>query len=335
MKFKFLVLSIAIGLTAMILTSCSINLFKSLDTPKEIASLARISLEQAKSGNFQGAIANAAKVFQAISNESFRSSDFYNAIQTSDTSTSSRNEIESLTNFLNSTASTNTALKTAAEAMMNSINATMRLGGMTLANQFLKIYQKSSAQSISSASTPNYAIISGLELFLSSAHNTQLMNLLEALSSTLNRCDPSNSNWIIDVGIYSTLKIPIILFDSNGNGVLEPGDRIYTYLWNYQAKSFKSQITPQDYNNILYHTTLQTYKNIQKSTKIIQHLSTALTYFDKGLLMMIQQSPNSDILITLRKYVDQLEIAMYVVNAQMISGIQNLGGFINYFSGQL
>jgi hypothetical protein len=198
----------------------------------------------------------------------------------------------------------------------------MGLNAMTLANNFISLYRQSQNVSVSSVSTVDYALVfSAIKLLVSSSHNLQLMQLLEALSSTLNRFDSSNSAWLVSKGIYAALQIPIILFDSNENGMLDPQDQIFTYLWNYQTNTFKSQLTSADYNGIM-NVQLQTYNNIQKSNEVIADLSTALTNLDTGL-------PSGN---TLKNYITELEMAMYLVNAQTISQIRCLGDIQNYIS---
>ncbi len=207
--------------------------------------------------------------------------------------------------------------------MFNSISGMTGLNAVNLANSFISLYQQSQNVSVSSVSTADYALVfSAIKLLVSSSHNLQLMQLLEALSSTLNRLDPSNSTWLVSKGIYAALQIPILLFDSNGNGVLDPQDQIFTYLWNYQTNTFKSQLTSEDYNGILYNVQLQTYNNIQKSNEVIADLSTALSNLYAGL-------PSGNIL---SNYITELEMAMYVINAQTISHIQYLGDIQNYIS---
>ena len=333
---KYLFLLIGVIGVSIILSSCAINVFKALNTPTNTVALSQLAIDEANNGNFKEALSNSVQVLTAISTGTIPSTNIYNAVVTSDTSTSSRNTLASLTNFLNTTTSTSVALKNASEAMLNSISGSMGLNALNLANSFISFYNQSQSVSVSSASTSDYALIfSAIKLLVSSSHNIQLMQLLEALSSTLNRIDPSNSNWLISEGMYSTLQIPIILFDSNGNGVLDPQDQIFNYLWNYQTNTFKSQFTLQDYNGIMYNVQLQTYGNIQKSNQVIADLSTALSDFDTGLLDMIQSSSDpqtTQTLTTIRSYVDQLQMAMYVVNAQTISQVQYLGDIPNYIN---
>ena len=320
-KYAFLIIVI---LMSVILSSCALNVFKSLNTPTNTESLSQIAVDESNSGNFKDALSNSAQILSIVSNGTIPSTNLYNAVVLSDTSTSARATLASVTNFLNTTTSTSVALKNAAEAMLNSINGIVGLNAMTLASSFISLYQQSQSVSVSAVSTADQALIfSAIKLLVSSAHNLQLMQLLEALSSTLNRLDPSNPNWLISKGMYSALQIPIILFDSNGNGVLDSADQIFAYL------------TPPDYNGIMYNVQLQTYNNIQKSNEVYADLSTSLSSFDAGLLEMINSSTNAQtiqMLTTLRGYVDKLEIAMYVVNAQTISQIQYLGDIQNYIS---
>lgn len=320
-KYAFLIIVI---LMSVILSSCALNVFKSLNTPTNTESLSQIAVDESNSGNFKDALSNSAQILSIVSNGTIPSTNLYNAVVLSDTSTSARATLASVTNFLNTTTSTSVALKNAAEAMLNSINGIVGLNAMTLASSFISLYQQNQSVSVSAVSTADQALIfSAIKLLVSSAHNLQLMQLLEALSSTLNRLDPSNPNWLISKGMYSALQIPIILFDSNGNGVLDSADQIFAYL------------TPPDYNGIMYNVQLQTYNNIQKSNEVYADLSTSLSSFDAGLLEMINSSTNAQtiqMLTTLRGYVDKLEIAMYVVSAQTISQIQYLGDIQNYIS---
>ena len=333
---RYIFLLAVVVLVSVILSSCALNVFKELNKPTNVETLSQVAVDESNSGNFKAALSNSTQVLSTVSNGTVPSTNLYNAVVLSDTSTSARNILAAVTNFLNTTTSTSVALKNTAEAMLNSINGTMGLNAMTLANNFISFYQQSQSVSITSVSTSDYALIfSAIKLLVSSSHNLQLMQLLEALSSTLNRLDPSNLNWLVSKGIYSALQIPIILFDSNGNGVLDPQDQIFTYLWNYQTNTFKSQLTYADYYGIMYNVQLQTYNNLQKSNEVIANLSTALSALDAGLLEMINSSSDAQTiqtLTTLRSYVDKLEIAMYVVNAQTISHIQYLGDIQNYIS---
>lgn len=317
-KYIFLIIVV---LVSVILSSCALNVFKGVNTPTNTESLSQIAVDESNSGNFKDALSNSTQILSIVSNGTIPSTNLYNAVVLSDTSTSARNTLASVTNFLNTTTSTSVALKNAAEAMLNSINGAVGLNAMTLASSFISFYQQSQSVSVSAVSTADQALMfSAIKLSVSSAHNIQLMQLLEALSSTLNRLDPSNPNWLISKGIYSALQVPIILFDSNGNGVLDPTDQIFDYL------------TPQDYNGMMYNVQLQTYDNIQKSNEVYADLSTSLSNLDVGLLKMINSSTNAQTvqnLTELRDDVNKFEVHMYVVNAQIISQIQYLGDIQN------
>ncbi|MCL4407560.1 MAG: hypothetical protein M1542_05170 [Thermotogae bacterium] len=319
---RYIFLLGAIVLVSLILSSCAMNVFKGLNTPANIETLSQLAVDESNNGNFKDALSSSAQVLSTVSNSTIPSTNLYNAVALSDASTSARTTLASVTYFLNTTKSTSVALKNAAEAMLNSINGMMGLNAMTLANNFISLYRQSQNVSVSSVSTVDYALVfSAIKLIVSSSHNLQLIQLLEALSSTLNRFDSSNSAWLVSKGIYAALQIPIILFDSNGNGMLDPQDQIFTYLWNRQTNTFKSQLTSADYNGIM-NVQLQTYNNIQKSNEVIADLSTALTNLDSGL-------PSGN---TLKNYITELEMAMYLVNAQTISQIRCLGDIQNYIS---
>ncbi|BBJ27626.1 hypothetical protein [Athalassotoga saccharophila] len=311
---RYIFLLVLVVLVSLILSSCAINVFKGLNTPANTQNLSQIAINEANSGNFKEAISASVQVLNAVSNGTIPSTNIYSAVVLSDTSTSARNTLATVTNFLNTTQSTSVALKNAAEAMLSSINGTMRLNAITLASSFISIWQSQNLSVLSNTSSISTAYItSAINLIVSSSHNIQLMQLLEALSSTLNRFDPSNPNWLISKGIYAALQIPIILFDSNGNNVLDSQDQIFKYL-------------PADYNGILYKVQLQTYNNIQKSNELLADLSTALTSLDSGLNEMSQSNPQmAQTLTMIRSYIVQIETALYVVNAEMISQIQYLG----------
>ncbi len=330
---KYLFWVIAVTLVSVLLSSCALNVFKGLNTPTNTLALSQTAVDESNSGNFAGALSSSMQVLNTVSNGTVPSTDLYRAVVLSDTSTSARNTLSSVTNFLNTTTSTSLALKNTAEAMLNSINGTMKLNAVTLAASFISFYQHSQSVSVSSVSASDSTLVlSVIKLLISSSHNLQLMQLLEALSGTLIRFDPSNSNWLLSEGIYSTFQIPIILFDSNGNGVLDSGDQIFQYLWNYQTNTFKTQLTSQDYNGIIYNVQLQTYNNIQKSNEVYSNLSKALSDFSSALAAMINSSSNAQttqILTTIKGYVDRLELAMYAVNGLMISQIQYLGDIQN------
>jgi len=333
---RYIFLLAVVVLVSVILSSCALNVFKELNKPTNVETLSQVAVDESNSGNFKAALSNSTQVLSTVSNGTVPSTNLYNAVVLSDTSTSARNILAAVTNFLNTTTSTSVALKNTAEAMLNSINGTMGLNAMTLANNFISFYQQSQSVSITSVSTSDYALIfSAIKLLVSSSHNLQLMQLLEALSSTLNRLDPSNLNWLVSKGIYSALQIPIILFDSNGNGVLDPQDQIFTYLWNYQTNTFKSQLTYADYYGIMYNVQLQTYNNLQKSNEVIANLSTALSALDAGLLEMINSSSDTQlvqILTTIRVYIVEIASVIHNVDAQTISQIQYLGDIQNYIS---
>lgn len=332
---KYVFLLAILVVVSVILSSCGINVFKGMNTPSNTESLSKIAVDESNSGNFKDALSSSAQVLNTLSNNTIPSTNLYNAVALSDTSTSARNTLASVTNFLNTTTSTSVALKNAALAMLNSINGEMGLNAVTLAGSFISFYQQSQNVSASSASTANAIVFSAIRLLVSSSHNLQLMQLLEALSSTLNRLDPSNSNWLLSEGIYSALQVPIVLFDSNGNDVLDPNDQIFQYLWNYQTNTFKSQLTAQDYNGIMYNVQLQTYENIQKSTEVYTDLSKALSNLDAALSEMINSSTNAQTIQTLtsiKSYVDKLEMAMYLVNPLTISQIQYLGDIQNFIT---
>ncbi len=321
---RYIFLLFLVVLVSLILSSCAINVFKGLNTPANTQNLSQLAISEANSGNFKDALSASAQVLTAVSNGTIPSTDIYNAVVLSDTSTSARNTLATITNFFNTTKSTSVAIKNTAEAMLSSINGTMGLNAVTLASSFISLYQKSQNLSVLSntTSTSTADVLSAIRLIVSSSHNLELMQLLEALSATINRFEPSNLNWIISKGIYAALQIPIILFDSNGNSVLDPQDQIFKYL-------------PADYNGILYKVQLQTYNNIQKSNEFLADLSTALNAFDLGLNEMINSSSNPQLIQTMtmiRSYIVQMETALYVVDAQMISQIQYLGDIQNYIS---
>ena len=317
---KRLFLIIILAFFTMVLSSCTLNIFKEIDESQS-------AFSAYKNGDFEKAITLAAISFAKISNGSFNSEGFYNAVITSDSKMDSRDKLASLSNFLNATSSTDVALSLDSEAMLESISEVMKLN-------LLSIERILFSTSITSSPDVNVNIIKGLDTILFLSHNIQLMDLMESLSMTLHRYKPSNPNWLLSIGIYSFLKVPILLFDSNDDDVLGTEDAIYSYLWNSSANTFKKDITSQDYNHILNDVVLGTYKDVQKSSLVIKNLSLSVSAFNNALNEMVSSSTQStDFIKSLRRYVGQIELAMYFVDANKFSQAKHLGDLIQSLFG--
>ena len=322
---RFWILIVGIILISMILSSCSINVFKSLDSPKNTLELSEGALSASNEGNTKTAIKMAVQVFEEMSNGSLHLTNFYNSIVTSDTSTQSRTELSELSKFLETTKSTNDSLKYASKALMNSITKTMNLNVLSMTKDFFSNTHTLSVSSASQLSSPD--VINGLEFLLKTAHNLQLMKLLQDLAGTIHRLDLKDSSALFSMGFYAFFQIPIILFDSNGNGVLEPQDAIYTYLWDYSTNSFKTVISLRDYDHIMNDLTLETYQNLDKSQEVLKQAALTVTALDEAM-NLVDPNQENEFINTLRRYVGRLEIAMYVVNANMLSKIKTLGNLM-------
>ena len=325
MNLKTVLLTVTFVVMAMILSSCALNLFKPFDASKDVLGISKEALSESQNGNAKNAIDLSAKAFEIVGSGQFKLNGFYNAIVESDSqnATNSRKKLESLANFLYSTNSTNVALKFASQAMMESISKIMKIGWISALSSF-------SSTITTTSSNVNVNLIKGVETMLSLSHNTQLINLLESLSMTLHRFVPSNPNWLLSVGIYSFLEVPIVLFDSNDDDVLGVGDTIYSYLWNSSTDSFKENITSENYAHILNDVILGTYGNVKKSRFVIQRLSLTITAFNAALNEMIAFSTKSgDLIMSLRRYVGRLELAMYMLDPDKLSKLKYIGELLN------
>lgn len=323
---RFLILTTIGVFVTVILSSCAVNVFRSLDTPKSTLELSQTALSALNGGDTQGAMTMAANAFGNMSDGSFDSTGFYGAVVTSDTSTQSRTKLSELSNFLETTKSTDVALKYASEALMNSIAKTMNINVLSITKQLLSNVQPSSAK-ISASPVASSDVVGALELLLGTAHNLQMMRLLQDLAATIYRLDPTNSSALLSMGFYAFLQIPTILFDSNGNDVLDPQDEIYTYLWDSSTNSFKTSVSQVDYDHIMNDVVLGTYGNSNKSQYVLNQVSVTVTALDRAMSLMDPNQTN-DLLNTLRRYVGQLELAMYVIDANALSGIRTLGSLM-------
>ncbi len=325
---KFLILIVSFTLISIILSSCSINIFKSIDSPENTLVLSKEALSASKEGNTKTAIKMAVQVFEKMSNGSLHLKNFYNSIVTSDTSSQARVELFKLSKFLETTKSTNTSLKYASKALMNSITKMLNLNAISTAENLFSNTHTLSLPSTSQFSSSD--VINGLEFLLKTAHNLQLMTLLQDLGNTIYRFDPKDPSALFSMGFYAFFQVPIILFDSNGNGVLEPKDAIYKYLWDYSTNSFKTVIPLEDYNHIMNNLTLETYQNLGKSQKVLKQVAFTVTALDKAM-NLVDPNQENEFIRTLRKYVGRLEIALYVVNADMLSKIKTFGSLMKEF----
>lgn len=319
MSLKHAILIVTLASFSILLSSCTFNTFKGVEK-------AQSAFSAYKNGDFEKAITLSAISFENISGGSFNSEGFYDDVITSDSTSNvaSRDKLASLSNFLNTTSSTNVVLRLDSEAMLESISNVLKIDLASVSKIF-------SSTVTTTSSNVNVNLIRGLEIMLSLPHNSQLMYLLESLSMTLHRFEPSNPNWLLSVGIYSFLEVPIVLFDSNDNDVLNPKDMIYSYLWNSTTNAFKKNITSEDYDHIFNGVNLGTYENVKKSSIVIHRLSLTVTALDKALNEMINSSTqNTVLLMNLRRYVGQIEVAMYMLDPVKLSKVRCLGELMNF-----
>jgi len=339
---KFLLI-VTIVVLIVVLSSCAVNVFKSFDKPNGISNLAKSALNAANNGDTQMSINLSSDVItSAASASTSMKVDLYSALTGSATSSKAKEVIEQTASnvktiesrikngeiSLNST--TASAVKNAAVAMIRSISQVKNLSIMNVVSTLLNMLPQSNSVSVKStspsldASTASRLVVA----LLSVSRDMPTMDLLSELSSLLSVYGGENEfNWDAANMIYDLLYVSTAFFDSNNDGVLTTSDEIFNYVWDKKNNKFKDSISQQEFEEMLNNVELATYRNLEKSQKVIDKMYEAVQSANDAL-NHIPSSLSIDT-STYQKYINDVEEILNDFNSNKLSSLKTLGDLLD------
>lgn len=340
---KKILLTVMIAVLTIVLSSCAINVFKSLDKPSGISNLAKSALNAANNGDAQTSINLASDVItSAASSSTGTEVDLYNALNSPATSSKAKEVIEQTAYnvkavesrikngeiSLNST--TASAVKNAAIAMIRSISQVKNLSITNVVSTLLNMLPQSSSVSVESAS-PSFDASTASKIvvaLLSVSRDMPTMDLLSELSSLLSVYGGKNEfNWDSANMIYNLLYVSTAFFDSNHDGVLNTSDEIFNYVWDKKNNKFKDFISQQEFEEMLSNVELGTYGNIEQSQIVIDKLYEAIRSA-KDALNHIPSSLSIDT-SSIENIINEAERILNGFDSNKLASLKTLGDLLN------
>ncbi len=267
----------------LLLSSCTVNAFRNLNTPSSLVNASQAALSAANNGDVQNAVKLSEEVIATVSGtQTSNGNELYEALtspsiqgeKTINETALKIKEVKSklLNGEISPSSTTGRAVENAAIAMERSILKVKKIGLSNTLSEIVNMLSGSAeANNYSTASSDASQISKILVLTLSLSRDMPTMNLMGELCGLLSSYGGSSAfNWYTANSLYDVLYNVTALFDSNGNEKLDQKDEIFKYVWDYQKDEFKN-LNEIDFQKVLA-VPLATYGNMSLSEKIIEKL---------------------------------------------------------------
>lgn len=348
MKRKILFVVVMTFILSVFLSSCAVNVFQTIDKPKNISDAAESALEAANNGDTQVAANLSAQVIsQVASGTTTPSPNLYEALSSSATSSQSKETINEIASqvekvkmkiengAISQNSTTGIAVKNAAIAMIRSVSQAKKIDLSDVASKLLNVLISSSqyqthARVFNAADSSTFEATTAskiVELLLSITIDTPTMNLMSNLCDLVSVYGGDEAfNWDVSATIYDVWYSATALFDSNEDGVLNTSDEIFKYVWDAKNKKFKdpSQINWTEVMNLK----LATYNNEALSQNVMEKLSQALSKA-RDALKHVPPSLNVNVSET-NVFLDSLSTIYDKLNAQEIASFETLEDLLTF-----
>jgi hypothetical protein len=345
---RSILLVVVVLVMAVVLSSCTINVFKPFDTPETLSNKAKSALEAANNGDTQSAIELSSQVLTTVaSSQTESASKLYQALTTSATSPQSQKIIDEVASSVkevskkisNGTVSKEStqglAIKDAAIAMIRSVSKVKKLEVSDVLSDVLNLLSNSQTKSArlenveDSTSLDASSVSKMVLLLLSVARDMPTMNLMSELSSLVAQYGGDSAfNWDGATVLYDVIYVSTALFDSNQDEVLTTDDEIFNYVWDKSKNEFKN---PNEIPwNKVEGIQLPTYDNPALCEEVTDKFSQAVSSFEDTLNHLPSSFSSSQ--ESAENFLNYLEKIQSEMNVQKLSSFKTLGEIISFFA---